>query len=102
MAPTEMNRRAFLATASAALISVSILTDRATAGPGFASPAEAIKAPRETLLSVLALYGGTGIRKPDYLATVDVDPKSKNYSKIIHRLPMRRGSSSVPLKAPSS
>ncbi len=87
MTPTEMNRRAFLA-ASAALVAGSSLTGRATAGPGYASPAEAIKAPRETLLSVIALYVGTGIRKPDYLATVDVDPKSSNYSKVIHRLPM--------------
>ncbi|KAK9138478.1 hypothetical protein Sjap_009072 [Stephania japonica] len=31
---------------------------------------------------------GTGRKKPDYLATVDVDPSSPNYSKIIHRLPV--------------
>lgn len=31
---------------------------------------------------------GTGIQKPDYLATVDVDPSSPTYSKVIHRLPV--------------
>jgi selenium-binding protein 1 len=36
----------------------------------------------------LIIYTGTGIEKPDYLATVDVDPNSPNYSKVIHRLPM--------------
>ena len=40
-------------------------------GPGYASPAEAIKAPRETLLYSIAIYTGTGIQKPDYLATID-------------------------------
>ena len=36
----------------------------------------------------LNIYAGTGIQKPDYLATVDVDPNSPNYSRVIHRLPM--------------
>ena len=31
---------------------------------------------------------GTGREKPDYLATVDVDPSSKTYTKVIHRLPV--------------
>lgn len=33
-------------------------------------------------------FEGTGIDKPDYLATVDVDPSSPSYSSVIHRLPM--------------
>ena len=81
-----INRREFLQ--AAALGTVALAPGRSTAGPGYASPAEAIKGPREKLLHVIALYGGTGVRKPDYLATVDVDPKSPNYSKVIHRLPM--------------
>lgn len=28
---------------------------------------------------------GTGKNKPDYLATVDVDPDSSAYSKVVHR-----------------
>src|SRR4029077_18173654 len=31
---------------------------------------------------------GPGIHKPDYLATIDVDPASKTYSQVIHRLKM--------------
>jgi len=31
---------------------------------------------------------GTGINKPDYLATVDLDPNSPTYSQVIHRLPV--------------
>ena len=40
-------------------------------GPGYASPAEAMKAPREKILYTVALYIGTGIQRPDYLATID-------------------------------
>ena len=57
-------------------------------GPGYASPSEAIRAPSEKLLYTIAIYTGTGIQKPDYLATVDVDPKSESYSNVIHRLEM--------------
>ena len=57
-------------------------------GPGYASPSEAIKAPNEKLLYTIAIYTGTGIQKPDYLATIDVDPDSPTYSKVIHRLEM--------------
>jgi selenium-binding protein 1 len=84
-----MNRRQFLTTVSAAALGTIAGAEAARpAGPGYASPAEAQKGPRETLLYVIALYGGTGIRRPDYLATVDVDPKSSSYGKVIHRLPM--------------
>ena len=57
-------------------------------GPGYASPTEAMQAPREKLLYVTALYAGTGIDGPDYLATVDVDPASSTYAQVIHRTPM--------------
>ena len=55
-------------------------------GPGYASPSEAIQAPREKLLYTIAIYTGTGIQKPDYLATIDIDPDSTNYSKVIQTL----------------
>ena len=61
---------------------------KACCGPGYASPEEAIKAEKEKLLYTVALYTGTGIEKPDYLATVDVDPQSPTYSQVIHRLDM--------------
>ena len=54
-------------------------------GPGYASPAEAMQAPREKLLYTVALYTGTGIEAPDYLATVDVDPDSDTYCQVIDR-----------------
>jgi selenium-binding protein 1 len=57
-------------------------------GPGYASPADALQAAPETLLYVVALYGGTGVDAPDYLATVDVDPASPTYSQVIHRTEM--------------
>ena len=31
---------------------------------------------------------GTAQKKPDYLATVDVDPDSKTFSKVVHRTPV--------------
>ncbi len=57
-------------------------------GPGYASPKEAMKAEREKILYVNALYTGTGIDAPDYLATVDVDPASATFSQVIYRTPM--------------
>jgi methanethiol oxidase len=83
-----LNRRDFLKTTAAALGAAALPPSLMGAGPGFRTPADAIKGPREKLLYVLALYGGTGVNKPDYLAVVDVDPQSANYSKVIHRLPM--------------
>lgn len=41
-----------------------------------------------TSLIVFCYVTGTGIEKPDFLATVDVDPNSATYSKVIHRLHM--------------
>ena len=59
-----------------------------TGGPGYASPAEAMRAPRERLLYTAALYTGTGVEAPDYLATVDVDPDSPTYASVVHRTEM--------------
>lgn len=57
-------------------------------GPGYASPEDAMRGPRENLLYTVALYTGTGIEAPDYIATIDVDPQSPTYSQVIHRLEM--------------
>ena len=54
-------------------------------GPGYASPQDAIKAPREKVVYTICIYTGTGIEKPDYLATIDVDETSPTYNQIIHR-----------------
>uniref|UniRef100_A0A8B9SA47 Methanethiol oxidase n=1 Tax=Apteryx owenii TaxID=8824 RepID=A0A8B9SA47_APTOW len=48
-------------------------------GPGFASPLDAMKGPREEIVYVPCIYRNTGRKKPDFLATVDVNPKSPHY-----------------------
>uniref|UniRef100_A0AAY5KFD7 Methanethiol oxidase n=1 Tax=Esox lucius TaxID=8010 RepID=A0AAY5KFD7_ESOLU len=48
-------------------------------GPGYKSPLDAMKGPREEIVYLPCIYRNTGIQKPDYLATVDVDPKSPTY-----------------------
>ncbi|XP_067118243.1 methanethiol oxidase isoform X2 [Centruroides vittatus] len=53
------------------------------AGPGYSSPLEAMKGPKEKIIYVTCIHPN---KKADYLATVDVDPNSPTYSQIIHRL----------------
>src|SRR6202008_4525242 len=86
---SPMNRREFLQT-SAALAATSGFASFAQSAdtPGFASPKEAMKAPREKLLFVACTYANTGVDKPDYIAVVDADPDSKTYSQVVHRLAM--------------
>ena len=90
-----MRRREFLATTAAAVTGGVLTTDRfARAADGdatcrtYASPQEAAKAPREKDMFVTALRVGIEGGKNDYLATVDVDPASPTYSKVVSRLPM--------------
>jgi selenium-binding protein 1 len=47
---------------------------------------EAVRSPRESLAYVAAVAAGA--RTPDYLATVDLDPTSKTYSRVVRRLRM--------------
>ena len=50
-------------------------------GPGYASPMEAFhRGDRETLLYVCCIVPSRV--RPDYLATIDCDPKSRTYSKV--------------------
>ncbi|XP_056366739.1 methanethiol oxidase-like [Oenanthe melanoleuca] len=49
---------------------------------------EAQKAPREEVAYVTCTYRNTGIDQPDFLATVDLNPRSCHYGQVIHRLPM--------------
>lgn len=39
--------------------------------------------PREEIVYLPCIYRNTGIQKPDYLATVDVDPKSPTYCQVL-------------------
>src|SRR5258708_6031060 len=86
-----MNRRQWLTSAGATL---ALAGSRLSANHGddagrtFVTPDDARKSPPEKLAYVIGVYTGTGVRTPDYLATVDVDPTSKTYSQVIHRLPM--------------
>jgi selenium-binding protein 1 len=89
-----MRRRDFLATAAAATISGKVLSRAGQARAAddaacntYASPKEAIASPRETEMFVTALRVGINDR-PDYLAVVDVDPKSSTYSKVVQRAMM--------------
>lgn len=54
---------------------------------GFGTPLEAMKGEREKLIYIPAVQMEKNA-KPDYLATIDVDPDSPTYSQVIHRLHM--------------
>src|SRR5262245_56899846 len=85
-----MDRRQFLTSVAAGgTLAALDRVGRADEKPRtFATPEEARNSGAEKLAYVIGLYGGTGIKKPDYLATVDLDPASKTYSQVVHRLPM--------------
>lgn len=86
-----ITRRDFIKQSSTALGTLAVANftgSRSLAAVGYPSPLEAMKGPREKLLYTTALYTGTSVQKPDYLATVDVDPTSSTYSQVVHRLPM--------------
>jgi selenium-binding protein 1 len=55
-------------------MSVQDHSDHEHTGPGYASPDVARRQPPERYVYVAALYEGTGIDKPDFIAVVDVDP----------------------------
>ncbi len=54
----------------------------------YPSPRDAMRAPPEDLAYVAALYVGTGVEKRDFIAVVDVDPKSDTYSRIVGTVEM--------------
>lgn len=64
------------------------MSDHECCGPGYATPADAMKADPEKLLYTIGLYVRSETQAPDYLATIDVDPESPTYSQVIHRTPM--------------
>src|SRR5688572_13611632 len=57
-------------------------------GRCYASPKDAMNAPAEKLAYVVCTYVGTERDKPDYLAVIDVDPKSKTYLQVVSRVKM--------------
>ena len=53
-------------------------------GPGYATPMDAFKSgKRERLLYIPCIVPTKA--SPDYISTVDADPESKEYGKVIHR-----------------
>lgn len=63
------------------------MSDCCSSGPGYASPRDAFEnGPREKLLYIPCIVPKKD--RPDYLVTIDADPDSGTYSKVIHRLPM--------------
>lgn len=84
-----MNRRDFLTAAAAGSFAAAAgAADKPEADRTFGTPEDARKSPPETLAYVLGVYTGTPLKKPDYLATIDLDPASRTYSQVVHRLPM--------------
>ncbi|PNI22952.1 SELENBP1 isoform 12, partial [Pan troglodytes] len=61
----------------------STATKCGNCGPGYSTPLEAMKGPREEIVYLPCIYRNTGTEAPDYLATVDVDPKSPQYCQVI-------------------
>jgi selenium-binding protein 1 len=94
-----MKRRRFLA-ATAAVAGTGLLNhpllaqhhhaghSQAAEGRIYTSPTEAMASPREELAYVVGVYVGTKTSQPDFLATIDLDPASRTYSQVVHRLPM--------------
>lgn len=84
-----MDRREFLSTSAAFVASAASLSAAdSVESPGWSSPLEAMKAPRENLVFVTCTYANTATKKPDYLAVVDANPNSKTYSQVVSRLNM--------------
>ncbi|AHC50803.1 Selenium-binding protein 1 [Sulfolobus acidocaldarius SUSAZ] len=52
----------------------------------YPSPKMAINSPPEDLAYVACLYIGTKINRPDYIAVVDVNPKSETYTKVVGKV----------------
>ncbi|MHC4168384.1 MAG: selenium-binding family protein [Planctomycetota bacterium] len=98
-----MRRREFLAAAGTMAVVPSATLARTAAGASghshshhvhttacatYPTPAAAMQAEREKLAYVPAIYAGTGRPSTDRIVTVDVDPKSRTYGQIVHRVDM--------------
>jgi len=91
-----MKRRDFLRSAAAAPLASHLLADSLFAAEPaaaaccrtYASPQDAMRSPREELAYVTTTCVGIDADRPDALATVDLDPASPTYSRVIHRLSM--------------
>ncbi|XP_029648147.1 methanethiol oxidase [Octopus sinensis] len=57
-------------------------------GPGYPTPLEAMRGKREEIMYVTCIIPPENRNRPDYLATVDLNPESATYGTVIHRLKM--------------
>ncbi|MEM6689975.1 MAG: selenium-binding family protein [Planctomycetota bacterium] len=91
-----MKRRDFVAGAAAATIASQLVDLRAEehrhdheeCHPTYASIKDAMASPRERFAFVPAICVGSKTPRPDYMATVDVDPASPTFSKVVGRFSM--------------
>ena len=87
-----MKRRDFLGTMAAAGLAPALTSiGSAQEEPGhrtYKTPADAMAAAPETFAFVPAILVGTKNKRPDYMATVDLDPKSPTYSQVVARFDM--------------
>jgi selenium-binding protein 1 len=90
-----MKRRDFLSTVAAtgmlagpSLRRLFAADEQSTCHPTYASIKDAMEAPAETLALVPAILVGTKSNHPDYMATIDVDAKSKSYGQVVGRFSM--------------
>lgn len=78
----RMTTREDLASGAGEAASHTCCGGNVSTGPGYATPLDAMaNAPRERFIFVLCPNVAEP-RKPDALATVDVDPESSSYSKV--------------------
>ena len=91
-----MKRREFLGTVAATALAANSDHRRGLGAdhnhgqchPTYATIADAIAAEPETFAFVPAITVGTASKHPDFMATVDVDPKSPRYGSIVGRFAM--------------
>lgn len=91
-----MRRRDFLAATAATAVTSRWVSaapphqheEPLVCGLTYPTPAAAMTAPPETLAYVPVIYTGTSVKRPDYLATVDLNPGSETYAQVIHRSEM--------------
>ena len=61
------------------------MNQNAVTDPAMPRPKDAIMADKEKIVYTICIYTGSEIKKPDYLATIDVDKDSSTYGEVIHR-----------------
>lgn len=92
-----MKRREFLASAAASGVFAGSAIDQLLADdhhqhehchPTYATLQDAMNSPPEKYGFVPAIMVGTGSNQSDYMATVDLDPKSPTYSQVVGRFSM--------------